>query len=81
MREYLESHKLLSRPEPGEQLQLYLAVSEGAVSGVLVREENQIQRPIYYVSHVLHGAEENYPLIDKFDLSLVLSARKLKAYF
>ena len=42
LREYLGSPKLLSRPEPGEQLQLYLAVSEGAVSKVLVKDENQI---------------------------------------
>ncbi|GAA0151079.1 hypothetical protein LIER_09873 [Lithospermum erythrorhizon] len=33
------SPKWLTRPEGGEKLQLYLAVSEGAVSSVLLRED------------------------------------------
>ncbi|GAA0139082.1 hypothetical protein LIER_00701 [Lithospermum erythrorhizon] len=33
-----------------------------------------------YLSHVLHGPEKAYPLIDKFWLALVMSAQKLKAY-
>ncbi|GAA0155370.1 hypothetical protein LIER_13117 [Lithospermum erythrorhizon] len=78
---YLGSPKLLTRPEEGEELQLYLAVSKGAVSSVMLREERGAQRPIYYVSHVLHGPEENYLIIEKFVLALVTSARKLKAYF
>ncbi|GAA0163158.1 hypothetical protein LIER_39536 [Lithospermum erythrorhizon] len=51
------------------------------ISGVLVRESDGVQKPIYYVSHVLHGSEENYPIIDKFAFALVISARKLKSYF
>ncbi|GAA0158409.1 hypothetical protein LIER_38641 [Lithospermum erythrorhizon] len=67
-------------PEVEETLQVYLAVSDRAVSSVLVREVEDRQRPIYYVSRVLHGAEENYPIIDKFVIALVVSARKLKIY-
>ncbi|GAA0146550.1 hypothetical protein LIER_06477 [Lithospermum erythrorhizon] len=78
---YVGSPKLLTRPEEGEELQLYLAVLEGAVNSVLLREEQGVQKPIYYVSTVLHGPEENYPLIDKFFLALITFARKLKAYF
>ncbi|GAA0186758.1 hypothetical protein LIER_34046 [Lithospermum erythrorhizon] len=73
--------KLLTRPEEVEELQLYLAISEGAVSSVLVREEQGIQRPIYYASHVQNGVEESYLLIDKFVLTVVIVAWKLKAYF
>ncbi|GAA0146720.1 hypothetical protein LIER_06608 [Lithospermum erythrorhizon] len=71
----------VSRHEGVEELQLYLAVSEGVVSSVLVRDEEGMKRPIYYVSHVLHGAEESHPLIDKFVFAVVITARKLKAYF
>ncbi|GAA0145392.1 hypothetical protein LIER_05597 [Lithospermum erythrorhizon] len=53
----------------------------GAVSSVLVREEEGSQRPIYFVSYVLHGAEEPYPLIDKFVFAVVITERKLNAYF
>ncbi|GAA0155145.1 hypothetical protein LIER_12940 [Lithospermum erythrorhizon] len=81
LKAYLRSPKILTRPEGKEELQLYLAVSRGAVSSVLIRKEEKIQNPIYYVSHVLHDPEENYPLIDKFGLALVTSARKLKSYF
>ncbi|GAA0173264.1 hypothetical protein LIER_26919 [Lithospermum erythrorhizon] len=50
--------KLLLRPEVDESLQLYLAISDAAVSSVLVREAEWAQKPIYYVSHVLRGAED-----------------------
>ncbi|GAA0173042.1 hypothetical protein LIER_26742 [Lithospermum erythrorhizon] len=56
LKEYLSSPKLLYQLEPGEVLQLYLAVSEGAISSVLIREAERQQRPVYYVSRVLHGA-------------------------
>ncbi|GAA0161263.1 hypothetical protein LIER_17620 [Lithospermum erythrorhizon] len=81
LKEYLGSPKLLSLPEPMEELQLYLAVSEGAISSMMVRETEGAQNPIYYVSHVLHGVEENYPTIDKFTFAVLISSRKLKIYF
>ncbi|GAA0139898.1 hypothetical protein LIER_01357 [Lithospermum erythrorhizon] len=72
LKQYLGCPKLLTRPEEGEELQLYLAISEGAVSSVLLREEQGIQKPIYYISHVLHEPEENDPLINKFFLALIV---------
>ena len=47
---------LLSKPLEKEVLYLCLTISEKALSVVLVREEDKIQKPIYYVSRVLHGA-------------------------
>ncbi|GAA0158161.1 hypothetical protein LIER_15258 [Lithospermum erythrorhizon] len=79
--DYLRSPKILTRPDGKEELQLYLAVTDGAVSSVLVREEARVKKTIYYVSHVLHAPKENYPRIDKFIMALVISTRKLKAYF
>ncbi|GAA0163641.1 hypothetical protein LIER_19455 [Lithospermum erythrorhizon] len=81
LKRYLGSPQLLSRPEPGEHLQLYLAISDVAVSSVLVREVDRVQRPIYYINHVLRDAEERCPTIDKAAFALIVSARKLKAYF
>ena len=34
---------------------LYLSVWESAVSGALVREDEAIQKPVYYVSHSMNG--------------------------
>ncbi|GKV17775.1 hypothetical protein SLEP1_g28236 [Rubroshorea leprosula] len=81
LKQYLASTPLLSKPVDGECLYLYLGVTEEAMSSVLLREENKNQKPICYVSKVLQGAEQNYPLAEKAVFALVYTARKLKAYF
>ncbi|GKV48579.1 hypothetical protein SLEP1_g55379 [Rubroshorea leprosula] len=81
LKQYLASAPLLFKPVDGECLYLYLGVTEEAVSSVLLREENKIQKPICYVSKVLQGAEQNYPLAEKAAFALVCTARKLRAYF
>ncbi|GKV24654.1 hypothetical protein SLEP1_g34238 [Rubroshorea leprosula] len=81
LKQYLASAPLLSKPVERESLYLYLRVIEEAVSSVLLREENKNQKPIYYVSKVLQGAEQNYPLAEKAVFALVYTARKLRAYF
>ena len=48
---------MLSPSIPGEELYLYLAVSPHAVSSALIREEGKVQKPIYYTSPALKGAE------------------------
>ncbi|XP_077232629.1 uncharacterized protein LOC143869981 [Tasmannia lanceolata] len=53
----------------------------GAVAAVLVREESHQQRPIYYVSKVLHYAETRYQRVEKLVYALVMAARKLRLYF
>ncbi|KAK3033423.1 hypothetical protein RJ639_032396 [Escallonia herrerae] len=81
LKTYLSSLPLLSKPLPGEDLFLYLLVTEVAVSAVLVREEDGIQKPIYYVSKVLQDVKTRYPKIDKISLALIISARRLLPYF
>ncbi|KAK3002070.1 hypothetical protein RJ639_021413 [Escallonia herrerae] len=70
---YLSSPHLLSKPLPGEDLFLYLSVTEVVVSDVLVREEDRVQKLIYYVSKVLQDVETRYPKIDKITLALITS--------
>ncbi|KAL5553871.1 hypothetical protein UlMin_041272 [Ulmus minor] len=81
LKRYLTSPPLLSKPKDGEQLYIYLAVSEGAVSAVLVREEEGKQFPVYYVSKSLLDAETRYTQLEKLALALVTAARKLRPYF
>ncbi|GKV52265.1 hypothetical protein SLEP1_g58853 [Rubroshorea leprosula] len=80
LKQYLASAPLLSKPVDGESLYLYLGVTEEAVSSVLLREENKHQKPICYVSKVLQGAEQNYPLAEKaaFALKPELSGRLIR---
>jgi hypothetical protein len=74
LKKYLRNPPLLSRPDEGEILYLYLAVSPSAVSSALVREDSGIQKPVYFTSKALHGAEERYPRIEKLAFALIVSA-------
>ncbi|XP_071921925.1 uncharacterized protein [Coffea arabica] len=66
----------LTSPAQGETLFIYLAVGEEAVSAVLVWEEDKVQKPVYYVSRALQGAEPRYAAIERYVLALVHAARK-----
>ncbi|KAL8108705.1 hypothetical protein AgCh_008657 [Apium graveolens] len=81
LKKYMGQAPLLAKPVLSEVLFLYLAVSESALSAVLVKEELKVQKPVYYVSKILHGAELNYSTIEKFALALVMASRKLRPYF
>ena len=62
-------------------LYLYLAVSDHAVSSVLIREENGQQKPIYYTSKILLDAETRCLQLEKLALALISASRKLSHYF
>ena len=81
MKAYLSALPLLSPSQPGEELFLYLVVSPVAVSTALIREEEKVQKPVYYASRVLRGAEKRYPPMEKLSFALVTAACKLKLYF
>ena len=72
---------MLSPSKLGEELFLYLAVSVAAVNAALVREEDGVQKPVYFMSRALQGLEERYPPMKKLAFALVTAARKLKPYF
>ena len=74
LKAYLFSPPLLSPSSPGEELYLYLAVSQAAVSAALVREEDGSQKPIYFTSRALRGAEERYPQMEKLAFALIIVA-------
>ena len=50
LKTYLLSSPLLSPSQPGEELFLYLAVSSATISAALVKEEDRVQKPMYYIS-------------------------------
>ena len=53
LKTYLLSSPLLSPSQPGEELFLYLTVSSATVSAALVKEEDKVQKPMYYTSRAL----------------------------
>ena len=81
LKEYLSKLPLFTKVVEGELLYLYLAVTEYAILGALVSEEEKIQRSMYYISKRLVDEEMRYPKIEKLALALVITSRKLRPYF
>ena len=71
----------MSSPEPDEVLFIYIVVAPYAVSLVLIRVDNGVQRPVYYVSKSLHEAKVRYLSLEKVILVVVLGTCKLPHNF
>ncbi|XP_022843129.1 uncharacterized protein LOC111366648 [Olea europaea var. sylvestris] len=72
LKQTLESSPILTKPEPGDTLHLYLAVSQNAVSGVLVKEVNRAQQPIYYKPDVSRRLLRWAIELEEFDIEFKL---------
>ena len=72
---------VIQKPNVREPVVVYLAVSNEAVSSVLVQEIGAEERPVYFVSRVLHDAETRYQMVEKVALALVITARRMRMYF
>ena len=81
LKEYLSWPLIMSSPMADEVLYAYITVAPHAVSLVLIRDDNGLQRPVYYVSKSLHKAEVKYLSLEKAILAVVHATRKLPHYF
>ena len=81
LKDYLARPPIMSSPKPDEVLFTYIAVAPYAVSLVLIRVDNGVQWPVYYVSKSLHEAEMRYLPLEKAILVVVFGTRKLHHYF
>ena len=81
LEQYLSSPPILSRLEKEEVLYAYLVVIDYAVNLVLVRNEDRVERLVYYISKSLHEAETRYLPLEKAVLAIVHATRKLPHYF
>ena len=59
LKEYFVQASMLTAPEFGEDLFMYLSMSEHAVSAMLLRDQG-VQRPVYYISKTLVDAKTRY---------------------
>ena len=71
----------MSSPEADEVLFTYITVALHAVSLVLIRVDDGIQRLIYYVGKSLHETEIRYLPLEKAILAVVQATQKLPHYF
>ena len=81
LKSYLSEPPLLVTPKGLEDLSLYLAVSDHAVSSVLVRQEHTEHQPIFYTSQTMTSAQTRYLPLEKLAWALVSASRKLRPYF
>ncbi|KAM1677087.1 hypothetical protein FF1_037295 [Malus domestica] len=78
---YMSKASLLSKLKVGDTLIIYLSVSASAVSSILIQNDGNVERLVYYASKALQDAETRYSNIEKLALALVMSAQKLRLYF
>ena len=81
LKQYLTTPPVLAKPDVGDVLSLYVAVSPAAVSSILIKEDCSEQKPIFYTSMRMNGPETRYPTLEKMALAVVEAARKLRPYF
>jgi hypothetical protein len=78
---------ILTPPQDGEPLFLYVAATTQVVSTVIVVERTEeghallVQRSVYYISEVLSETKTRYPQIQKLLYAVVQAQRKLQHYF
>ncbi|XP_019432725.1 PREDICTED: uncharacterized protein LOC109339689 [Lupinus angustifolius] len=80
-KQYLATPPILSKPLLEEILYVYLAVYDGAVAAVLIRETAEGQSPVYFTSKALQGPELRYQKLEKVAYALLVAARRLCQYF
>ena len=71
IKRYLTQLPILSSPQPGEELYMYLAISYCIVNAILFHhEKDKEQRLIYYVSKAMVDAEIRYSKMEQTALTL-----------
>ncbi|CAM8987939.1 unnamed protein product [Rhodiola kirilowii] len=81
IKKYLSTAPVLGAPTPGKPLILYIAAQEKSLGAMCAQEtDEQKERPLYYLSRTLVGAELNYSPIEKICLALVFAVQKLRHY-
>ncbi|GAU24437.1 hypothetical protein TSUD_364210 [Trifolium subterraneum] len=78
---FLASPSILTRPQLGSPLYLYLIVSKNSMCSALVQDIKGEERPVYFVSRIFRGSEIRYQKIEKLSLAVVTTARRLRHYF
>ena len=82
IKQYLAEPPILSSPDTGETLFVYLIVSDTVVSSALFKEnEDGKQRPVFFVNKSLADVETKYNHLENAALALRIAAKKLRPYF
>ena len=71
----LASPNVMILPSPRKLLKLYLGTTERSIGALLVQDNDGIERPVYYLSRLIKGAEHNYTELEKQCLGLTFVAQ------
>ena len=86
LKEFLTTPPILTAPDDGEVLLLYIAATTRVVSTVLVVERNKpghvykVQRPVYFISEVCGEYKVCYLQVHKLLYAILITSRKLRHY-
>ena len=79
---YLAQPPILSSPQPGKRLYLYLTVFDWVVNAILFCSlSHKEQRPVYFISKAMADVETRYSRMEQTALALRTAAHKLRPYF
>jgi hypothetical protein len=86
---YLQQLAILSNPEQGQPLILYVSITHLAVSGALVVDKEvtkngkivKQQFLVYFVSETLTGSKRYYSEMEKIYYAVIMRARMFHHYF
>ena len=81
LKEYLSRPSIMSKPEVDEVFFAYIIMASHAISLMLIRIDNDVQRLVYYVSKSLDEAEVRYLPLEKAILVVIHATGKLPYYF
>ncbi|KAM1941220.1 hypothetical protein ACFX13_028829 [Malus domestica] len=57
LKDYMSKAHLLSKPEVGDTFIMYLSVSASAISSILIRNDGNVKRPVFYASKALQDVK------------------------
>jgi hypothetical protein len=87
LKHHLQSSPILTAPQLGENLLLYIAMTTQVVSMTIVvgrQEEGHnfgVQRRVYFINEVLFESKVRYPMTQKRLYGTLITSRKLRHYF
>ena len=87
LKDFLTMPPVLTAPEDGDVLLLYIAATTNVVSTVLVIERDEpghiykVQRPVYFINEVLGESMARYTQVQKLLYAILITSRELRHYF